>query len=458
MEVQMPQRYNKLIPSLHPVLFSSSSVTAEDTLYAKVEALEPTGEGEYLIVRIKVIATYLAPRYGISSKIHNLHKLGYMETSMMAFKMDPADVQLRIEVDDDGLAHIRTNPAVPYVLPSVEDDFDEDPLIESSSTRVKRKRHTASTHAQEHQSAQDVGPSAWYLSAAYWNSLTFTRASPPDDSRLTRLGTEVSGLSPRAKRQLLNSMPPLDTEELPDPPRETNNLSSRVWESYRPSNLHFTIYEDPQDQETPNPSPMEQPLNPLEEDKENIFLTQSDLGSSGEEEESTMPNLAWNEASTGPRDAFGLPLHRQMSDFVPPQDTPLPEPPMRRGRQVLRTLWVDETQVHQEDNGLADRQMQDIEQNEAMYRRGRARIRSNRYQVREDTPFGPRTDFNGVRRVLFQRREDRPATVEQNEESRSVTLEQNEGTHSVTAEENEEEPQQGQQVQQENDQEQEQEH
>jgi hypothetical protein len=53
------------------------------------------------------------------------------------------------------------------VLPSVEDDFDEDPLIESR---------------------EDVGPSAWYLSAAYWNSLTFTRASTPDDPRLAQLG------------------------------------------------------------------------------------------------------------------------------------------------------------------------------------------------------------------------------------------------------------------------------
>lgn len=268
----------------------------------------------------------------------------------------------------------------------------------------------------------------------------------------------MSRLSPRAKRQLLNSMPPLDTEELPDPPRETNNFSSRVWESYRPSNLNFIIYEDPPGEETPNPSLMEQSLNPLEEDKENIFSTQSDLESSGDEEESTMPNLAWNEASTGPRDAFGLPLHRQISDFVPPQNTPLPEPPMRRGRQVLRTLWVDQTQVRQEDNGLIDDQLLDLEETEAMYRRGRARIRSNRYQVRADTPFHPRTGFNDVRRVLFQQREDLPTTVEQTEARRSVTPEQNEGTRSATFEENEEEHQQGQQVQQENDQEQEQEH
>jgi hypothetical protein len=74
------------------------------------------------------------------------------------------------------------------VLPSVEDDFDEDPLIESSSTGVKRKRHTASPHAQEDQSAEDIGPSAWYLTAAHWNSVTFTRESPPDDPRLARLG------------------------------------------------------------------------------------------------------------------------------------------------------------------------------------------------------------------------------------------------------------------------------
>ncbi|CAG8007994.1 unnamed protein product [Penicillium nalgiovense] len=375
--------------------------------------------------------------------------------------MDPTDVLLRIEIDDDRVAHVRTHPAVPSVLPSVEDDFDEDPFIESSSTTVRRNRQTASTHAQEHQSAEDIGPSAWYLTAAYWNSVTFTRESPPDDPRLAQLGPEVSNLSPRAKRRLLNMMPPLDPEELPDPPSEANNFSLRVWESHRPSNLHFTIYEDPPGQETPNPSPMEPRSNPLEEDKENIFLTQSDdLGSSSEEEENTMPNLTWNEASTGPRDAFGLPLHHEMSDFVPPRDIPLPEPPMRRGRQVLRTLWVDETQDRQEDNGLADALRWEIERNEAIQRRGRARFRSNRNQVREDTPFRPRTDLNDVRRVLFQRREDRPTTVDQNEERRSVTPEQNEDTRSVTSEESEEElqqrqpeqeqGQQGQQEQQEN--------
>ncbi|CAG8902944.1 unnamed protein product [Penicillium egyptiacum] len=337
--------------------------------------------------------------------------------------MDPADVELNVEVGD------------------------EDLFIESISTGVKRKRDNVSTHTQARPAAESIGPSAWDLSSVYWNSLNFTPASTIDESRLTRLGTENPDRSPPPKRELLDVMPPLDLDELPDPPSETNNFSSRVWESHRPSSLNFTIYEDPLGKETPSPSPMEQGFQYLEEDKENIYLTHSDLGSSGEEEEEdTMPNLAWNEASAGPRDAFGLPLNREMSDFVSPRDTPFPEPHMRRGRQVLRTLWVDETQVRPEDNALSNAQIREIEETEAMYRRGRARNRSNRYQVREDTLAQAPTDFTyDVRRVLFQRHEDRrPVTPERNEDIRPVTSEESEEEPQQQESEQEQEPEQEQ--------------
>lgn len=258
-------------------------------------------------------------------------------------------------------------------------------------------------------------------------------------------------------------MAPLDPLELPDTPRKTTP-NSRVWESHRPSNLNFTIYEDPPDQETPKPSPLQEGFHPLEEDKENIYLTQSDLESSDEEED-TRSNLTWNEASTGPRDAFGLPLNREMSDFVQPRNNPFPERHMRRGREVLRTIWVDETQVPEEDDGplhddsLTDAQVREIEQTEETYQRGRTMPRSYRQQLRETSPVQDPSNFpSDVRRVLdFQPDEGRrPVTPEQNEDRRPVAAEENEGRPPVTPEESEEEPQQRQPEQEQQEEEQDQ--
>lgn len=232
----------------------------------------------------------------------------------------------------------------------------------------------------------------------------------------------------------LGAMAPLDPLELPDlSPISTSN--SRVWESHRPSNFHFNIYEDPQNQETPNVSPLQEGFHGVEEDKENIFLTSSDYANSDDEEEDTRPNLAGREASIGLLDAFGLPLNREMSDFVRPTADPIHERHMRRGREVLQTIWFDWPQVREEHNGrlrngtLTNTRVQEVEQIEENIQRGRTRLRSDRQPaLRENAPVQDPANFDNVSRVLdFQQPEaSRPVTPELNEDRRSVTPEGNE--------------------------------
>ncbi|KAJ5807436.1 hypothetical protein N7447_010892 [Penicillium robsamsonii] len=341
--------------------------------------------------------------------------------------MDPADAGVCLDVDDDGLTHIWTNPVVPFMLPSVEDDFEEDSSI-SYSTGSKRKRDTVTAPAQKRPATEVTAPSPpWHEGpAAHCN---WSRDCTPimDKYLLTRVSTEepedpgeLAAARPFDWAHALHVMAPLQPLDLPGSSNRTS--SQRVWESHRPSNLNFMIYEDSPDQETPNPSPLQEGFHPLEEDKENIFVSRSDFDSSDEEEEETHPGLAWNEASIGPRDAFGLPLNRDMSDFVQPRDTPFPERPMRPGREVLQTIWVDETQVPEEDErwlhdgSLTDTQIREIEDIETSYQRGQlSRARSNRHQaLRDDAPVQAPTNFhNDVRRVLhFQRREGQSTTPE----------------------------------------------
>lgn len=238
------------------------------------------------------------------------------------------------------------------------------------------------------------------------------------------------------KRELTpGAMAPLDPQELPDlQPITTPN--SRVWESHRPSNFNFTIYEDPADRETPNVSPVHEGFYGIEEDKENIFLTASDYANSDGEEEDTRPNLPGREASVGLLDAFGLPLNREMSEFVRPATNPIHERYMRRGREVFQTLWVDEPQAREEHDGqlrndsLTGTRVQEVDLVEESIQRGRARLRSdNQPTLRESAPVQDPGTLNNVRRVL---------DFQQPESSRPVTPELNEGRRSITPEENEE--------------------
>ncbi|KAJ5496420.1 hypothetical protein N7463_008407 [Penicillium fimorum] len=372
--------------------------------------------------------------------------------------MDPADVEVYLGVDDNGvseclgacpicariihlfstkltstlstftiqLAHIWTNPVVPFVPPSVENDFEVYFSV-FYSTGSKRKGDTVTAPAQKRPATEATAPSP----PRHQGPTAHCNWSPDctsiiDESLLTRVSTEESedlgelaAVRPVGCARTLREMAPPEPLELPG--SSNRSSSQRVWESYRPSNLNFTIYEDPPDQETPNPSPLQEGFHPQEEDKENIFVSRSDFDSSDEEEEEeTHPGLAWNEASIGPRDAFGLPLNRNISDFVQPRATPFPERPMRHGREVLRTIWVDETQVPEEDErwlhdgSLTDTQIREIGDIEASYQRGQlSRARSNHRQaLRDDAPVHAPTNFHtDVRRILhFQRHEDESTT------------------------------------------------
>ncbi|CAI7625887.1 unnamed protein product [Penicillium crustosum] len=341
--------------------------------------------------------------------------------------MDPSNVEVNLTVGEDRVAHIEIKlafpPLPPPPPPPEEDHFDTDPATAYNSTGVKRKRETT----PESEQASSV------IDAVY------TDYSPSfGDSPLYRLGTEEID---DKREPTPGAMAPLDPRELPDPsPITTPN--TRVWESHHPSNFNFTIYEDPEGQETPHVSPLHESFNGIEEDKENIFLTSSDYANSDEEEEDTRPNLAGREPSIGLLDAFGLPLNREMSDFVRPTTRPIFERHMRRGREVLQTLWVDEPQVREEHDGrlhndaLTDTQAQDIV--EESIQRGRARLRSDRQPaLRESAPIQDPATFNNVRRVLdFQQPESsRPTTPELNEGRRSVTPEETEESQQSQLEE-----------------------
>ncbi|CRL29592.1 unnamed protein product [Penicillium camemberti] len=320
------------------------------------------------------------------------------------------------------VAHIEIKlafPSIPPPPPPPEDHSDTDPVIASNSTGLKRKREI--TPELELEQASPATDTVYTDSSINFN-----------ESPLSRLGTEEI----EDKRELTpGAMAPLDPQELPDlQPITTPN--SRVWESHRPSNFNFTIYEDPADRETPNVSPVHEGFYGIEEDKENIFLTASDYANSDGEEEDTRPNLPGREASVGLLDAFGIPLNREMSEFVRPATNPIHERYMRRGREVFQTLWVDEPQAREEHDGqlrndsLTGTRVQEVDLVEESIQRGRARLRSdNQPTLRESAPVQDPGTLNNVRRVL---------DFQQPESSRPVTPELNEGRRSITPEENEE--------------------
>ncbi|OQE44581.1 hypothetical protein PENCOP_c002G04569 [Penicillium coprophilum] len=349
-------------------------------------------------------------------------------------------MEISLDVGDDGLAHLQSNPAIPFMLSSIEDDFEEDSSV-SYATGSKRKRYTITPPAQKRAASEAGAPSL--PQDRHPPHYNWSRDCTPilDESLLSRLSTEepedleeLVRTRPFGWARPLRGMSPLRSLELPSSPHSAT--SSRVWETNRPSNYHFMIYEDSQGHATPNASPLQEGFHSQEEDKENTFVSRSDFDGSDDEGDQSHPDLAWSEASTGPRDAFGLPLNREMSDFVPPRNAPFSERPMRQGREVLRTIWVDEAQAPEEDDdwlhdgSLTDTQIREIEDIEASYQRGQlSRARSDRHQaLRDDAPVQASTNFHAdVRRVLhFQRHEDRSTTPEDSpvpSQNRMVTRE-----------------------------------
>ncbi|KAJ5528710.1 hypothetical protein N7527_002103 [Penicillium freii] len=361
--------------------------------------------------------------------------------SLQTFKLDVSDVELNVTLGEDRIAGIDVNLRI-SLEPRAEDsdssspvrgrrlagfdikltlppeqDSETDYAAACNSAGLKRKRDTTPERGQASLVISTIDPDS---------------SSRVKGSTLSRLGTEEID---DKHQPPLDAMAPLDPLELPDlPPITTPN--TRVWESHRPSNFNFPIYEDPQDQETPNVSPFQEGFHGIEEDKENIFLTTSDYAASDEEEEDTRPNLAGREPSIGLLDAFGLPLNRDMSDFVRPATNPIHERHMRRGREVFQTLWVDEPRVREEHNGrqpndtLTDTRVQEVEQVEESIQRGRTRLRSDRQPaLRENAPVQDPANFDNVRRILdfHQPEARRSVTPEVNQEPQQHQLEQGRG-------------------------------
>jgi hypothetical protein len=118
------------------------------------------------------------------------------------------------------------------------------------------------------------------------------------------------------------------------------STSNRVWETRHPPSQDFHIWEGPNTGHTTSPIQQDQysSFSPQDEDKENIFSIRSDLSSSGDE---AQQSLTLNQGATNPRDAFGIPLAHQISDFVEGSNTsPTANLPVRPERQVLRPIWV----------------------------------------------------------------------------------------------------------------------
>ena len=319
------------------------------------------------------------------------------------------------------LSHIHLR----ITYPRSTDNPATDPAIASDSAGVKRKR--------------DSSPEPEQASPANDTSCTFVESPLSRTGMFSPISSHLLSIVKYLDEQLiipnlggnerqsppLSAMAPLIPMELPEL-KPITIPNSRVWETHRPSSFNFAIHEDPEGQETPNVSPVEKSFN-IDEDEENIFLTAPDSADSVVVED-TRPNFPGREASLGHADAFGLPLHREMSDFirpVRPAINPVPERHMRRGREVFQTLWADETQVRGERNGrlrnatLTDTQAQRHEELGDIIRRGQNRRRSGRQPaLRNNAPVQARPNIENVRRVLDfrQPQASRPATPEGDEE------------------------------------------
>lgn len=202
------------------------------------------------------------------------------------------------------------------------------------------------------------------------------------------------------------------------PPRHPSNLSSyvpiaplrqiedpsnlRVWESRRPSSHHFAIYDDPDPREPTYRWLMSDGPRARDDDQENDFP--SDVSSVEEDDAQHFRNLDWNHASVGPRDAFGLPL--SLSRVLSSRNEPTGDNwPARHGREVLRPLWVDETQSDETwlDENLTDNELHELEQIEIPSQVGprRRTFPTSHEALHEGGPVRPTTiSQSSVRRML----------------------------------------------------------
>lgn len=114
-----------------------------------------------------------------------------------------------------------------------------------------------------------------------------------------------------------NTGPALNHTSSLDLSSNTDRHGRRFWESNRPSNPNFTIWEDPPGEEvvTRSTDPTVSTYRPeLDENKENIDAAGSDYDA-GEVQERQVESIDWSRLEAGPRDVFRLPMNYDMSTF-----------------------------------------------------------------------------------------------------------------------------------------------
>ncbi|KAJ5757783.1 uncharacterized protein N7511_006477 [Penicillium nucicola] len=335
--------------------------------------------------------------------------------------MTSRDLGVQLVIDQNRVASIQSNfvssPMLPSpVLPSTNVPNHDQPVSMSPSPRVKRKLHEMILRSDTRQASED----AILLSSSPLSSppsSSVIEAGRPSTYEPTLAGShsvhETEARQP--PESLRRSYRGAYSTPAQFPVTPTSN-GSRVWATRHPASQDFIIWEDAHRGQTPIYIQEDEPLSfsPQDEDKENTFATRSDLSSSDEETQQSR-TLSRNTASH--RDAFGIPLTHPISDFVDSTRTnPEPEPVTHPRRDVLRAIWVLETEDIGETSGIYDgtvsqTQIREVEEVEAVYQRGyQSRARNNRHSAfRHGTAVQAQTNFNTDLRRIFepQRRESR---------------------------------------------------
>ncbi|KAJ5782253.1 hypothetical protein N7457_004027 [Penicillium paradoxum] len=341
--------------------------------------------------------------------------------------LEPADIEVRLELDDNMVARIVTYPVIPWVLHSIEDNFDEDSNLPPPPTILHRNYHPSipRTGARRAPATTDTSPSS---SSTLSVQSETPSPSPSHDTResylslselmLINLGstlveqaedlvhrTTTNSLTPFVEMESSNHSEASSSQSMAPPSQVEDQPNLQAWESHRPSSDRFTIYEDPTHQE-PTHSSLQLPVGPILPDENQENTVPADYISSDEDNEQQTPANNWDEASVGPRDAFGLPLN-------PPEVSPSRANanthvnwPTQNGRQVLRPIWAEADATDDESvrsSILNDSEDFNVDSIEVPSPGGpRTRVRFTRRGPSHETELAqqPVRQFPNVRRAL----------------------------------------------------------
>ncbi|OQD86554.1 hypothetical protein PENANT_c007G10482 [Penicillium antarcticum] len=339
--------------------------------------------------------------------------------------MDAEVLEVRLVIDKNRAARIQTRLVPRTVPPSTNAPKGDQLTTMSPNPRVKRKRHSMTLRSERRQSFEhDVLSSSSPLSSPPSSSVIEAGRPSTRDPSLAGSASVHETEEPQLPETIHAPRPRAYTTpiQFPVTPASTG---SRVWATRHPPSQDFLIWAEPHMAQTPSPIQEDEYMafSPQDEDKENFFATRSDLSSS--EDRAQQPH-ALDQSATSHRDAFGIPLAHQISDFVESNATnPQAESIIRPQRQVLHPILVPELDEPEEtsalyDDSITQTQLRQIEEVEGNYQRGdQSRARNNlhaafRYGVRVQG----RTNFDtDIRRILEpQRREARRNALDEDED------------------------------------------